>query len=152
MKTYCSPTSQVKLKPRASVTSQAFLKSINRLASRDSFSPCSPKNSSGITFGLHAAEPLARGVQKNFGHLPQKVCTRCDTPLVINSNITEYRFKHSYFMCTHCFCLAHKGYNEKRATTKKPTYSIEKRRAELQEQIRYLMDELNYLNEASRYP
>ena len=37
-----SPASSVKPKPKSSITSEAFLKSINKLASRDSFAPCEP--------------------------------------------------------------------------------------------------------------
>ena len=151
-----SPASSVKPKPKSSITSEAFLKSINKLASRDSFAPCepvktTPKKPSRITYGRYSAEPITSVVFKNFGYVPSKICTRCDTPLVVDTNITEYRFKHSYFMCSSCFKIAQKGYNEKRAIAKKSTFSIEKRRAELQEQIKYLMDELNYLNEASKH-
>lgn len=104
-----------------------------------------------MTHGLYSPQLLPKGVFKNFGTQPSKICTRCDTPLVVNSNINEYRFNTSYFMCSSCFKIAQQGYNKKRVASKKPNFSIEKRRAELQEQIKYLMDELNYLNEASRY-
>ena len=145
-----TPSSSVKLRPRISTTSEAFLKSINKLASRDSFAPCEPKNTERMTHGSYP-QPLPKGVFKNFGYQPSKICTRCDSPLVINLNITEYRYKTSYFMCSSCFMIAQQGYNKQRVTAKKSNFSIEKRRAELQEQIKYLMDELNYLNEASRY-
>lgn len=152
MKNYysSSPTSQVKLRPRAPISSEAFLKSINKLASRDSFSPCESKKDSSTVAHLYYGKPLPKGVFKNFGDHPAKICTRCDTPLVVDTNITKYRFKHSYFMCSSCFKIAQKGYNEKRATAQKFTFSIDKRRSELQEQIKHLMDELNYLNEASK--
>ena len=105
-----------------------------------------------MSYGLYIPFPLPRGEFKNFPAVATKICPRCLTPLSIGENITEYRYRKQYYLCSKCYSLALKGYNEKRAATKKPTYSIEKRRAELQEQIRYLMDELNYLNEASRYP
>ena len=150
MKNYYSPVRGVKVKPRSSISSEHFLKSINKLASRDSFSPCEEVATkvlpSSPTVGV-----LPRGQFKNDPHSKEKICTRCDVPLAINTNITEYRFKTHYYICSSCFSQVHKEYNKKRAKVNKKAFSIDKRREELQRQIRELMDELAYLNEASRY-
>ena len=153
MKIYSATlTSLIKPRSRTPASSEAFLKNINKLASRDSFAPCEPNNPRSTTAALYAGSLLPKGVFKNHGGEPSKICTRCDVLLAVNKNINEYRYKTSYFMCSHCFSNVQKGYRKTKIEKKKSIFSIDKRRAELQEQIKHLMDELSYLNEASRYP
>lgn len=87
--------------------------------------------------------PLPRGEFKNFPAVATKICPRCLTPLSIGENITAYRFKKQYYLCSQCYSLALKGYNKQRANSKKA--AIKARKSYLQEQIPKLIDELKFI-------
>ena len=132
MKNYYSPVRGVKVKPRSPMSSEHFLKSINKLASRDSFSPIEevqPKISKHINRGS-----------------PIKVCTKCKSELIAGKNITDYRYKHCYFICADCFSAMHKLLNKKRAQSKNLDSTIHKKKLALQKRIAKLMDQLAYIN------
>lgn len=127
-----SPTPR--LKPRSNHSTEAFLKSINKLASRDSFSPIE-------------LEPVttkkSRYINKGTSI---KVCTRCQIPLVAGENITQYRYNRYYFICTDCFSLLHRTIYRKKAPVKDLSELVQKKKVSLQKRIVKLMDQLNYLN------
>lgn len=131
---YPSPTESVKMRPRPPASTEHFLKSINRLASRDSFSPAE---------ALPA--PTKKGKYINKG-TPVKVCTKCQVVLVAGQNITQYRYNRYYFMCTGCFTLLHRTIYRKKAPAKDLSELVQKKKASLQKRISKLMDQLNYLN------
>jgi hypothetical protein len=87
--------------------------------------------------------PLPRGEFKNFPAVATKICPRCLTPLSIGENITEYRYRKQYYLCSSCYTAALKGYNKQRANSKKA--AINARKSYLQEQISKLMDELKFI-------
>lgn len=98
---------------------------------------------SRMSYGLYIPFPLPRGEFKNFPAVATKICPRCLTPLSIGENITEYRYRKQYYLCSSCYTAALKGYNKQRANSKKAANKA--RKSYLQEQIPKLMDELKYL-------
>lgn len=122
----------VKVKPRPSISTEHFLKSINKLASRDSFSPLEEKQQ-------------AKSKHINRGS-PIKVCTQCRIPLVAGENITQYRYNRFYFLCASCFSVMHKSLNKKRTPAKDLDSIVQKKKVSLQKRITKLMDQLAYIN------
>lgn len=124
------PTSAVISRKR--VTSANFLKSINRIADRDSFSP--------------EPNPTTKKPKYINRGTTQKVCTKCKVHLVAGENITQYRYNRFYFLCAGCFSKLHHAMNLKRPT-KDLSSLLELKKARLQARIKKLMDQLVYLNE-----
>jgi len=105
--------------------------------------PTKTSKPSRISYGLYSSTPLPRGQFKNYPAVATKVCSRCLIPLSTGLNITAYRFNRQYYLCTGCYSIALKGYNEKRPANKKA--AIQARKSYLQEEITKLMNELSYL-------
>jgi hypothetical protein len=123
------PTSAVSLRKRTA--SANFLKSINRIADRDTFSP------KAITL-----EKPHKHINRNSS---EKVCTKCKVHLVAGENITNYRYARSYFLCAKCFSELHQVMNQKRPSKDLSTL-LQLKKARLQERISKLMDQLAYIN------
>lgn len=126
------PLLNPKPRQRIQASSESFLKSINRLASRDSFSPVEeikPRKNKHINRGS-----------------PIKVCTKCKAPLVAGENVTQYRYDRLYFLCAGCFSLLHKSQNRKRTKSKDPEVLLHRKKVSLQKRITKLMDQLAYIN------
>lgn len=123
-----------RLKQRAKSSTEHFLKSINKLASRDSFSPAE---------ALPTSAKHGKYINKGTSI---KVCTKCQIPLVAGENITQYRYNRYYFICTDCFSLLHRTIYRKKTATKDLSELVQKKKLNLQKRITKLMDQLNYLN------
>lgn len=132
MNNYYSPMKGVKVKPRTSISPEHFLKSINKLASRDSFSPIEEK------------QPV-QSKYINRGS-PIKVCTQCRVPLVAGENITQHRYDRFYFLCAGCFSAMHRQANKNRSPAKQLAFKIKRKKVSLQKRITKLMDQLAYIN------
>lgn len=129
MSTQHLPTSAITLRKRTA--SANFLKSINRIADRDTFTP--------------KLEPLVKQpTYINRGNT-EKVCTKCATQLVAGKNITNYRYEHSYFLCARCFSKLHHVMNQKRPS-KDLSELLKLKKARLQARIKKLMEQLAYID------
>jgi hypothetical protein len=132
MNNHSFPINRVKVKLRPSASIGSFIKFINKLASRDKFSPL---------------EEVQQTQKKNInrGRLI-KLCTQCRKRLVPGENITQYRYNKYNYLCACCYSEWHKSFNKKRAPTKDLNSIIQKKKVSLQKRITKLMEQLAYIN------